>query len=119
MGDLVQAEQYAQQGLAREEIVVRAYCLYLLGEVRRFQGHYTEGERLCRDAIAVGESLQDLWALGPAWRALGELYLATAQPAAATDALQQALTIYRQIGVTIEIEQIAALLANLIPAEGP
>ena len=119
VGDLVQAEQYAQQGLAREEIVVRAYCLYLLGEVRRFQGHYTEGERLCRDAIAVGESLQDLWALGPAWRALGELYLATAQPAAATDALQQALTIYRQIGVTIEIEQIAALLANLIPAEGP
>lgn len=111
-GALDKAEKYAQQGLAREEIVVRAYCLYLLGEVRRFQGRYAEGEQLCREAIAIGAAQQDQWALAPAWRALGELYLAAGQPHEATPALQQALTIYQQIGVTLEIEEIEALLAT-------
>jgi len=111
-GALEKAEEYAQQGLAREEVVVRAYCLYLLGEVRRCQGRYAEGEELCREAIASGEARQDRWALGPAWRALGELYLAAGQPHAATTALQQALTIYQQLGVVLEIEEIEALLAQ-------
>jgi hypothetical protein len=59
LGDLDKAEEYAQRGLRREEAVVRPYCLYVLGGVRRAQGRLGEAERFGREAITVGEELQD------------------------------------------------------------
>ena len=110
LGDLAQAETYAERGLAREEVVVRPYCLYVLGHVRRAQGHFTAAEQFCREAIAAGEDLQDPWALGPAWRALGQTYQDGQRPAEARDAFQQVLEIYQRLGVEQEITFTRELL---------
>lgn len=69
-GDLAKAEGFAQGSLQREEMVVRPYCLTMLGYVRRAQRRFGE-------AVTSGEGRQDLGALGPAWLALGESFIAT------------------------------------------
>lgn len=111
LGDLAKAESFAQQGLQREEVVVRAYCLHVLGHVRRIQGRFAEAERYCREAIATGEATQDLWALGPAWLALGETYHDAGRSVEAQHALQESLRIYEQLGIAQEITLIQTRLA--------
>lgn len=112
LGDPDQAEAYAQVGLRREEIVVRPYCLYVLGHIRRAQGRFQEAERFCRDAISAGEEMQDPWALGPAWRALAETFYAAGQVADAQHALAEALRIYGQLGVEAEMEFLHRLATS-------
>lgn len=113
LGDLAKAEAFAQQGLQREEVVVRAYCLHVLGHVRRAQGRFAEAVRYCREAIATGEATQDLWALGPAWLALGETYHDAGRPVEAQHALQESLLIYERLGIAQEIALIQARLATV------
>ncbi|RIK33189.1 MAG: hypothetical protein DCC55_35440 [Chloroflexi bacterium] len=112
LGALDQAEGYAQQGLRREEAAARPYCLYVMGLIRRAQGRFREAERFGEEAIAAGEELQDPWALGPAWRALGESYHAAGREEDAQRALAEALRIYRQLGVESEVALIERLAAS-------
>jgi tetratricopeptide (TPR) repeat protein len=112
LDELEKAEAYAERGLRREEIVVRPYCLYMLGHVRRAQGRLGEAERFGKEAIAAGEEVQDPWALGPAWRALGETYYAAHQWEDARQALAQALAIYYQLGVEAEVTFIQTLASS-------
>lgn len=112
LGALDQAEGYAQQGLRREEAAARPYCLYVMGLIRRAQGRFREAERFGEEAIAAGEELQDPWALGPAWRALGESYHAAGREEDAQRALAEALRIYRQLGVESEVASIERLAAS-------
>jgi tetratricopeptide (TPR) repeat protein len=112
LGELDKAEAFAQRGLRREEIVVRPYCLYVLGHVRRVQGRLGEAERFGKEAISAGETLQDAWALGPAWRALSETSHAARRVDDRDHALAQALRIYRQLGVEAEVAYAEALAAS-------
>jgi tetratricopeptide (TPR) repeat protein len=109
LGEVEKAEEYAQRGLQREEEGVRPYCLYVLGLVRRAQGRFGEAVQFGQAAIAAGEELQDPWALGPAWRALGESYHAARQAEEAQRALGEALRIFRQLGVEPEVELLETL----------
>jgi tetratricopeptide (TPR) repeat protein len=113
LGRLKESEEMAVCGLQREEVVVRAYCLYILGHVRSAQGRYVEAEQLCREAIDVGEKLQDRWALAPAWRALGETYRDAGNLEKARSALKQVLEIYQRLGVEQEVAFTQDLLAGL------
>ncbi|MCC7254292.1 tetratricopeptide repeat protein, partial [Hyphomicrobium sp.] len=113
LGDLVKAEHFAHQGLQREEVVVRPYCLHILGHVRRTQQRFAEAERYCREAIADADARQDWWALGPAWLALGETYLDAGRHAEARTAFQESLHIYERLGITQEVTLIQSRLATI------
>lgn len=112
-GDLAKAEEFAQSGLQREEVVVRPYCLTMLGHVRRAQRRFAEAERYGREAVASGEERQDLWALGPAWLALGECYRDAGRLDEARQAFQQGLRIYEQLGIAQEVAFVQTLLASV------
>ncbi len=114
LGELDKAEAYAKRGLQREEVVVRPYCLYVLGHVRRAQMRFIAAEQFCQEAIEAGETLQDPWALGPAWRALGETYRDANRPTDAHGAFEQVLKIYQRLGVEQEITFTETLLAGLL-----
>lgn len=113
LGDLAQAEHFAQQGLQREEVVVRPYCLQVLGHVRRAQQRFAEAERYCREAVADANARQDLWALGPTWLALGETYHDAGRQAEAQAAFQESLRIYEQLGIAQEVAFLQSRLASL------
>jgi tetratricopeptide (TPR) repeat protein len=117
LGQPAKAEEYAGQALRREEVVVRPYCLYVLGHVQRVRRHFAAAERRCREAITAGEEIQDPWALASAWRALGEVYRDANRCAEAHSALTQALDIYQRLGVEQEIAYVRNLL--LPPAPKP
>ncbi|MEZ4658702.1 MAG: hypothetical protein R2911_14120 [Caldilineaceae bacterium] len=91
LDDCAKAERYAQSGLRREEPVVRPYCLYILGHIRRVQRRFAEAQRFCRDALAAGAEIDDPWALAPAWLALAETERDAGQPAAADEAFARAI----------------------------
>ena len=113
LGEIEQAEAYAKQGLRREEVVVRPYCLYVLGHVRRVQLRLTEAESYCRQAVTAAEELEDLWGLAPAWRALGETLCDAGRDDAARAALAQVIDIYQKLGVEQEIDFARGLMAKL------
>ena len=113
LGEIEQAEAYARQGLRREEVVVRPYCLYVLGHVRRVQLNLAEAENYCRQAINAAEELEDLWGLAPAWRALGETLRDAGRIEAAQAAFTQVIDIYERLGVEQEIVFARGLMAEL------
>ncbi|MFN8468607.1 MAG: hypothetical protein U0X20_23815 [Caldilineaceae bacterium] len=113
LGEIEQAEAYARQGLRREEVVVRPYCLYVLGHVRRVQLRLAEAENYCRQAVTAAEELEDLWGLAPAWRALGETLRDAGRIDEAGAALAQVIDIYQKLGVQQEIDFTRGLMAKL------
>lgn len=103
LDDCQKAERYAQNGLQREEPVVRPYCLYILGHIRRVQRRFAEAQRYCRDALAASEEINDPWALAPSWLALAETERDASRFDEAEAAFAQAIAIYERLGVAQEI----------------
>ncbi|MCL5999481.1 MAG: tetratricopeptide repeat protein [Chloroflexi bacterium] len=99
LGNVQSAEALAWRALAHEETSVRPYCLYVLGHVRRLQGRYDEAEHFCKDALASADAIGDLWAAGPAWHVLGEIYRDWGRPNDARAAFDEALHLYEQLGM--------------------
>lgn len=112
LADLAQAEHYAQRGLYREEVVVRPYCLYVLGHVRRVQQREQEAKNFCREAITAAEAINDPWALAPAWLALSACLHDAGSLAGAGQALHEALAIYQKLDVEQEISYVQQLLTT-------
>jgi tetratricopeptide (TPR) repeat protein len=88
----------------------------MLGHIRRAQQRFGEAERYGQEAVAAGEERQDLWALGPAWLALGECYRDAGRVDEARQAFQQGLQIYKQLGIAQEVAFAQALLASVVGA---
>lgn len=113
LDDLDQAERYAQSALHREEVMVRPYCLFILGHVRRIQQRFDEAERYCREAIASGEELEEPSALAPAWSALGETLRDVGRIDEAQSAFEESLTLWQQLHNQQEVELIQSMIAEL------
>jgi tetratricopeptide (TPR) repeat protein len=103
LGDARQAEEWAWRALSREEAAVRPYGLYVLGHARRLQRRYEEAERFCQDALGSANANGDLWAAGPAWRVLGEVYRDWGRPGDARAAFDEALRLYAQLDSPQEV----------------
>lgn len=113
LDDLEKAEKFAQTALRQEEVTVRPYCLFLLGHVRRRQQRFVEAERLCRDAIEMGESMSDPWAQGPAWMALAETMCDAGNVDESHAAMAHAIEIFTELAVAHEIEHAQKVLAEI------
>ncbi len=107
--EIEKAENYAQQGLRREEVFARPYCLYVLGHIRRVQSRFAEAESYCRQAIAAAKEIEDLWGQAPSWRALGECYRDAGRKEEAQAAFEEALKIFEKLGVAQEVEVLKGL----------
>ncbi|MEZ4708373.1 MAG: tetratricopeptide repeat protein [Caldilineaceae bacterium] len=113
LSDLRKAEAYAQSALRHEEVMVRPYCLFLLGHVRRQQGAFVEAKQFCRAAIDEAQSLHDRSAEAPAWLALAETARDANQPDEADEAFARAIEIYQQLGVAQEVAYAEQLRAGM------
>ncbi len=113
LGDLERAEAYAERCLRHEEVSVRPYAFYVLGQIQRQRGEFESAVEQCRQAVAAAQENQDPWALGPAWRALGESYRDWGNVDAARAAFQELRATYQRLGVRREIAWSDELLATL------
>lgn len=103
-----EAKEFAQKGISTEEIVVRPYCLYVLAHIEKHYKHFESAEEQCLEAIKQAREVKDLWAEGPARRTLGEIYLDWGKTVDAQQAFDEALNIYRKLGVQKEVDYIIA-----------
>jgi len=115
LGDLTLVATYAARALHQEEVIMRPYCFYILGQIARVQSNFVLAEQRCRQVIAGAEENNDPWALGPAWRALGETYRDGGKHDEARVAFQELLALYQRLGVAAEIRWSQALLDALLP----
>lgn len=116
LGNLAQAEEYAERALRQEDVTVRPNGLYVLGQICRVNQQFAAAERLCREAIEIAEANQDPWTAASAWRALGETYRDWGKLAEARNAFTQLLALYQTLDVPVEIARSQALIDSLAPA---
>ncbi|NJM09229.1 tetratricopeptide repeat protein, partial [Candidatus Gracilibacteria bacterium] len=111
LGNLDQAEHYARLVLGREEPQSHPYALYTLGTVYLRRHDLAEAARFYDQSRRIAESNDDSYLLAFAWRALGEVYQAQAQPAA-QPALHHALALFKQLNLADEVRRTEALVAD-------
>lgn len=104
LGDLVQAEQYARQVIDEEHTSSRPDGLRTLGEVYVRQAKLAEAEPLLRESLALAQTNEDRILEAYALRSLSELYTARADLPTAEEALAQAQQIFRELGLTAELQ---------------
>ncbi|MFN8492233.1 MAG: tetratricopeptide repeat protein [Caldilineaceae bacterium] len=104
LGNLEQAEQYARHVIEEEHTSSRPDGLRTLGEVYIHQGKLGEAEPLLRESLALAQATQDRILEAYALRALSALHNARADLPAAQKSLAQAQQIFRELGLTAEIE---------------
>jgi tetratricopeptide (TPR) repeat protein len=114
LGQLAEAEDFAQAVLAEEHTNSRPDALRTLGEIRQRQGHWGEAESLLRQSLALAQANEDQILQGYAWRALGELYLAQTDYARAHSHFTHATHLFQTLNLPAELESIPAL-AHLEP----
>ncbi|MEZ4733455.1 MAG: hypothetical protein R3E79_40685 [Caldilineaceae bacterium] len=109
LGKLTEAEQYAKRVMEQEHTMTLPDGLRTLGEVRLRQGKLTEAEQLIRQSLRIAQSNQNRIFEAYALRALSELYGARTEFDPMQESMTQAMQIFRELGMTAEIEQCLAI----------
>ena len=105
-----EAEQFAWRSLREEEDQFRPYALWVMGNVYRAQSQLTAAHNALRDAIQFAQSNADRWAEAPAWRSLGEVLRAQAQPIEAQSAFAAAIALYQSLGLVDEVARTQEII---------
>jgi tetratricopeptide (TPR) repeat protein len=109
LGNLAEAQQYAEIVLQQEEPQSHPYALYTLGTVYKLRGDWVLSERHYDQSRQIAAMNDDAYLLAFAWRAMGEVYLAQQRVAEAHAALDQALALFKQLNIAEEVRQTEAL----------
>lgn len=112
LGQLEPAEGYAMQVIEHEEVDSYPYALYTLGSVRRRQARYAEALQFYTQSCRVAERNEDRFLLAYAQRGVGVIYQEQGEVGLATAALQEALALFQQLGISAEVEATEALLTS-------
>ena len=110
LGNLEPAQQYAELVLAQEEPHSHPYALYTLGTVYKLRGDWERSLLSYDHSRQMAEANDDTYLLAFAWRALGEVYTASEEPAKAEAALAQALELFRRLDIPDEIRRTEELM---------
>jgi tetratricopeptide (TPR) repeat protein len=113
LGDLDHAERYALQVIEHEEVDSYPYALYTLGSVRRVQQRPNEAIEFYRHSARIAEQNEDRFLLAYAHRGMGQVYSDQEATTPAMAALQQALTLFEQLGIDAEAYTTTELIAGL------
>lgn len=101
-----EAKNFAQKGIATEEIVIFPYCSYVLAHIEKHYKRFETAEEYCLKAIKQASEVKDLWSEAPAYRTLGEIYLDWDKVENAKQSFGNALSIYQKLGVQKEVDYI-------------
>lgn len=110
LGDIEKAEEYAQSALRHEEVNVRPYCLYILGQVERVRENYEQAEVYCQAAIQEGEAQENPDAAAPAWSALAETLRDAGRINEARQAFAKSIEIWTSMGLANQAARIQSML---------
>lgn len=105
LGDLTQAEQFAQRVLQEENTNTQPDGLRTLGEIRLKQGQLTEAEQLIQQSLKLAQDNQDKVLEAYAWRALGEVALVRGNRQPAAENFNQAIAIFTESAMPAEVEK--------------
>lgn len=112
LGDLAQAETFAQQVIDAENIHMQPDGLRVLGEVKLKQGDLEGAERLVQQSIQIAQETENPKLEAYGWRALGEVHLAQAADDSGHTAFQKAIDIFTICGLSGEVEQTQRLMGK-------
>jgi MalT-like TPR region len=113
LGQLDEAESFAMRSLAHEELYIRPYSLYVLGDICRQRKQFAMAESHCREAIAIAQGNHDMWAAIPAWRILGETLREWGRHDDARAALAEAIALCDKADFPSESAHLSSLAAEL------
>jgi hypothetical protein len=113
LGQLDEAEHFAQVALRAEEEDIRPYALTTLGLVALQKRKTQDAKHLLQEAITMAEQIEDQWAVAAAKRALAEVMFARGEADAGRKALDEALAIYADLGLSREVERTRRVLEFL------
>jgi DNA-binding NtrC family response regulator/tetratricopeptide (TPR) repeat protein len=89
-----------------------------MGDIEFTRGHYAAAEKYYQKSLGLAKSLETVNEEMGAHRRLAKLYLTTERHQLARDAIDQAVTLGRQIGSRYEDAQIETVLGDLERKEG-
>ena len=113
LGNLPQAQHFAELVLQQEEPHSHPYALYTLGTVYKARGDWALSERHYEQSRQIAEMNDDAYLLAFALRALGEVYLAQARRDDACTALDAALQLFQRLNIAEEVRQTAEIAARV------
>jgi tetratricopeptide (TPR) repeat protein len=113
LDELETAERFAWRALETEETSTAPEALRTLGEVCLARQDAQAAEQYIRQALAEAQHNQRPYPEAYAWRALGKVHIAQGIPVEAQTALEQAMTLFQEMGLSIEIAKTQAVLAQI------
>jgi tetratricopeptide (TPR) repeat protein len=113
LGELAEAESYAQLVLTQEQPHSHPYALFTLGRVREQQQRMTEAELYLRQARQVAEMNGDRYLLAYVWEALGQVYQTTGNFPAARAMFEQAHEAFQTLRIANKVTALAGLISTL------
>lgn len=109
LGNLDQAEEFANVVLRQNQPQSHPYALYTLGTVHLRRGDLAQAERSYDQSRRLATINDDVYLLAFAWRALGEVVRAQGREGEAQEAFAQALALFRRLEIDEEIRRTALL----------
>ncbi|MEX1019269.1 MAG: tetratricopeptide repeat protein [Litorilinea sp.] len=113
LGNLAEAEHFAELVLNQEEPQSHPYALYTLGTVYKQRREWTRALAHYDQSRQMAEANDDTYLLAFAWRALGEVHAAAAAPDQARPPLDLALELFQRLNIDEEVRATRAILAEV------
>jgi tetratricopeptide (TPR) repeat protein len=111
LGNLDEAEQYANLVLRQDEPQSHPYALFTLGTVQLRRGDLVQAERCYDQSRRLAAINDDRYLLAFAWRAHGEVLRAQGRAIDADHAFAQAIELFRTLQIDEEMRRTEALAA--------
>jgi tetratricopeptide (TPR) repeat protein len=112
LGNLGQAEHYAQLVLQQEQPQSHPYALYTLGTVYRQRDDWHNAQRYYDQSRRIAEINGDSYLLAFAWRALGEVARMQGEQQQAREAFAQALELFAHLDIPEEVRETERIIAQ-------
>ena len=113
LGNLPQAQHFAELVLQQEEPHSHPYALYTLGTVYKARGEWSLSEQYYDQSRQIAEMNDDAYLLAFALRALGEVYAKQARMTDAHAALDAALQLFQRLNIAEEVRQTEAVSVGI------
>ncbi len=109
MGELDEAEHYAQQALQQEEDTTQPYAMTVVGMVQKRREQWTQAEATLQFAVQAAVQIEDRYAEAVALRELG-CVLQVQQKNTAPEMFSRAVALFTEMGLSQEADKTRKLL---------